>query len=227
MSETTAWGVLFDMDGVLVDSYQAHYDSWQGLKAADGRTFSREQFALTFGRTSREIIAECWGVFTEERIRAIDEEKERLYREIVRASFPAMDGAGELIDALVAAGFKIAIGSSGPPENVAFVMEKLGRKAAFAGTVSGRDVARGKPDPEVFLKAAGKLGLPPRSCAVIEDAPPGVAAANAAGCFSVGFASTGHTVESLSAARVVVKSLRELTPAKIAAWLSDFQTKST
>ena len=107
---------------------------------------------------------------------------------------------------------KLAVGSSGPPENVELVLEQLGAKHLFGATVTARDVTRGKPDPQVFLVAAARLGVPPERCAVVEDAPLGVAAANAAGMASIGLASTGRTVESLLAAELVVGSLDKLSP---------------
>ena len=110
------------------------------------------------------------------------------------------------------AGFRLAVGSSGPPENVALVLDRLEARDLFEAVVTGEDVTRGKPDPEVFLIAAKRLGVPPARCAVIEDAPPGIAAANAAGMTSVGLLSTGRKPDDLAAARIVVQSLGELSP---------------
>lgn len=209
--------VIFDMDGVLVDSYQAHWQSWRMTAAEFGRELTEEQFLRTFGRTSREIIAEHWGtgLLTEEQMVAFDRRKEALYREIVEHDFPAMEGARELIDDLHATGFKLAVGSSGPAENVVLALDKLGVRHVFHATVTSRDVTRGKPDPEVFLTAATRLGVEPRNCAVIEDAPVGIAAANAAGMTSIALLSTGHTRERSAAARLIVESLRELSGRRI------------
>ncbi len=122
-----------------------------------------------------------------------------------------MDGAAELIRHLAGAGYRLAIGSSGPPENVALVIDRLGVEGVLQARVTGRDVSRGKPDPEVFLKAAARLELAPSQCAVVEDAPVGITAANAAGMASIALLSTGHTRESVTHARLVVTSLRELS----------------
>ena len=105
-------GVIFDMDGVLVDSYQAHWESWRVMAAEMGQALSEAQFAQTFGRTSREIIAAHWGegLLSPEQIARFDERKEHLYRELVECEFPAMDGAAELIRNLAAAGFRLALG---------------------------------------------------------------------------------------------------------------------
>lgn len=123
-----------------------------------------------------------------------------------------MLGAKELIVALDEAGFQLAVGSSGPPENIEFVLTQLGVKDRFDAIVTGRDVTRGKPDPEVFLTAAKKVGVDPDRCVVVEDAPPGVAAAHAGGMKCIGMASTGRTPEMLCEAELVVHSLTTLSP---------------
>jgi len=209
-----AQAVLFDVDGVLVDSFQAHFRSWFILAEENGFSFTREDFTATFGRTSRDIIAALWPVdhLDAEQIRSLDDRKEALFRGLVAADFPSMDGAAELIDALLAAGFLLAVGSSGPPENINLVLERLGRAEAFGAVVTGMDVTAGKPDPQVYLLAAERLNVEPSCCAVVEDAPAGIAAARAANMASVGLASTGRTIQELRQADLVVRSLRELTP---------------
>ena len=209
--------VIFDMDGVLVDSYQAHWESWHFMAEELGRGLTEEQFIRTFGKTSREIIAEHWGenALTPEEIAVFDHRKEGLYREMVANDFPAMDGAKELIQGLHRAGYGLAIGSSGPPANVALAVERLNAERLFHTLVTGKDVRRGKPDPEVFLTAASRLGVPPERCAVVEDAPVGIAAANAAGMTSIALLSTGHTAKSVAEARVIVRSLRDLSPERV------------
>lgn len=215
-------GVIFDMDGVLVDSYEPHFESWRSTVGRLGLEMTDRQFASTFGRTSREIINQLWGErhFTTEEMQRIDHDKESAYREILARRFPAMDGAAELLADLHASGFRLAIGSSGPPENVALVIRELQLEGRIEATVTGKDVTRGKPDPQVFLAAAGKLGLEPKLCLVIEDAPVGITAAHAAGMKCIGLNSTGHTREQLSAADLVVDSLRELSAARIASLIA-------
>lgn len=208
--------VIFDMDGVLIDSYAAHLRSWVAMGREFGLEITERQFAASFGRTSRDIIARLWGEgLSDQRIAVMDARKEAIYREIIAADFPAMDGAGEFVDTLTAAGFLLAIGSSGPPENVAAVVAGLARADGFAATVNGMDVSRGKPDPEVFLTAAGKLGVEPRRCAVVEDAPAGVEAARRAGMAAIALTGTAQR-EDLAGADLVVDSLRELSPKIVA-----------
>jgi beta-phosphoglucomutase len=209
------YAVIFDLDGVLVDSYRAHFESWRRLYGELGIDYSESAFAADFGRTSRDILRRTLGEpLSDDRIRQLDERKESLFRDIIRQAFPAMDGAVELIDALTGDGFLLAVGSSGPPENIALSLEKLGRVEKFAAVVTGMDVTRGKPDPQVFQLAAERLGVPPSSCAVVEDAVHGIEAARRAGMASIALSGT-TTRDRLSHADLVVDSLRQLSPASI------------
>jgi beta-phosphoglucomutase len=209
------FGVIFDVDGVLTDSYQPHFLSWRRMFGELDVEFTEETFRGTFGRTNRDIFGELYqGGLTEDQIRQWGDRKEMLYREIIAETFIAALGAVDLIDALHAAGFKLGVGSSGPPENIEVTLAKLGRADRFSAVVTGADVERGKPDPQVFTLAGQRLGVPPERCAVVEDAPQGVEAANRAGMTSIGLTGT-TTREKLSHARLVVDSLSELTPGRI------------
>lgn len=216
------YAVLFDMDGVLVDTYHAHFESWLLMAKRAGLSFTEAEFAPTFGRTSREIIAHFWGDgrFSDAEIAALDAEKETAFRQIIAKDFPAMQGVHKLLNDLHAAGWKMAIGSSGPPENVDLTLDKLGQRDLFGAVVTGMDVTKGKPDPQVFLLAAKRLDMPPSRCVVIEDAQPGIKAAHAAGMVGVGFVSTGRTDEELAEADMLIHSLNDITP-KVLAELID------
>lgn len=213
--------VIFDVDGVLTDSYRPHFLSWQRMFGEQGVEFTEETFRGTFGRTNRDILLELYrGDVTEEQIVQWGDRKEVLYREIITERFEPIPGAVELIDALAAAGFTLAVGSSGPPENIRVTLDKLGRADRFAAIVTGADVVRGKPDPQVFLLAAERLGVPRSRCAVVEDAPQGVEAANRAGMASIGLTGT-TTREKLAHARMVVDRLSVLSPKDIASLIGD------
>lgn len=216
--------VIFDVDGVLVDSYGAHFASWCALAESCGMEFPESLFAATFGRTSDDIIRRVWGAdVPDTRVHELDDRKEALYRELIEDRFPEMPGAAALIRGLAADGWRIALGSSGPPENVELAVRKLGIGGRLGAIVTGRDVHKGKPDPEVFLIAAERLGAPPERCLVVEDAPAGVEAARRAGMLAIGFASRGRTAEELSAAGAarVIGSLAELDVGRIdAMWTS-------
>jgi beta-phosphoglucomutase len=210
-------GVIFDMDGVLVDSYRAHFEAWQRLGRELDRPITEAMFIPTFGLRNPEIFRTLWGdAFSEADAERWGEWKEQVYRQIITERFPAMDGAPELLDALKSAGFALAIGSSGPPENVAAALHGLGRPDLFDATVTRDDVTRGKPHPEVFLKAAAKLGLAPGRCAVVEDALAGLEAAKAAGSVPIALTGTFKREDLAPLAALVVDSLRDLSPEKIA-----------
>ena len=209
------YGVIFDMDGVLVDSYQAHFEAWNRMARRHGREMTEQQFADTFGRTSREIIRLLWpDLADQDQVSAWDAEKEAAYRDSLRENFPEMDGASELLKALAQAGFVMAIGSSGPPANVAVVRRSL--PDLFAAEVTGADVTRGKPDPQVFVMAAEKLGIEQRRCAVVEDAAAGIEAARRAGMAAVAITGTAPPEQLALRADLVVDSLRELSAERIA-----------
>jgi beta-phosphoglucomutase len=217
-SDTRA--VIFDMDGVLVDSYQAHFESWCQTVHAHGLDMTEKQFAETFGRTTREIIAALWGdAVAGDQVAKWDQEKELAYRVIIDADFPEMHGAGNLLASLKLAGLKLAVGSSGTPENVELVLEHLGTDL-FAAAVTARDVTHGKPHPEVFLKAAAKLHVEPLNCAVIEDAPAGIQAARSAGMIAIAITGTAPREKLAEGAHMVIDSLDELSPELINSLIS-------
>ena len=216
-SSSHKFGALFDIDGTLVDSYEAHYVSWRDTLARHGVEYDQELFKRDFGRRNPEIITELWEEIgreppTEQLIDEIAEEKELDFRSLLAASFPEMPGASTLLKELRAAGWGLAVGSSAPKANVELSLEGLGSKSLFDAVVCGDDIARGKPEPDIFLRGAELLGLDPKSCVVIEDAAPGVEAAHRAGMSAVAIASTGRTHEELAAAEMVIDSLKELTP---------------
>lgn len=211
-------GVIFDMDGVLVDSYDAHFESWRMLAAELNAPITEARFAATFGRTSREIIDELFGIADEAGVRHCDDRKESLYRDIIRSRVPEMPGARHVIALLRAAGASIAVGSSGPPENVELVCRAMELDQHLSAVVTGRDVTRGKPDPQVFLLAAERVGIEPARCVVIEDAPAGVEAARRAGMRCIALDGPRAAPEIRRADRVVA-ALAEL-PEVVASLIS-------
>jgi len=205
--------VIFDIDGVLIDSYAAHFRAWREVAGRHGYPEVTETaFAMTFGRTSREVLTLWWPELDASQVDALDEEKEALFRDLIAANCPIMPGALALIEALITDGFALGVGSSAPPDNVQLIVERLGIRDVLGAMITGADVEHGKPDPEVFLLGAGRLHVEPQRCIVVEDARPGVAAAVAAGMVSVGLASTGRHRKDLEQADLVVDRLDQLTP---------------
>ncbi len=204
-------GVIFDLDGVLIHSAQAHYQSWRALVTEHGLEVTQERFMETFGRQNNDIIPLLWGrELDAETVDQLGEQKEALYRDIVRGRVPLADGAADLVRDCAGAGLKLAIGSSTHPANIDLVLTETALRGYFDATVSAADVKKGKPNPEVFEMACQRLGLPPQDCVVLEDAPAGIAAAVAAGCASVGV-TTHHCREALCDADWVVDSLTEVS----------------
>ncbi len=216
-SRVLARGVIFDMDGVLVASGPAHRQSWRMLARKHGVDMSDQEFAESFGRTSRDIIRSLWGDgLSDEEIERIDAEKEALYRDLITGMVPLTIGTRETLAGLRAAGLVLAVATSGPPENVELVLNEGRLQDFFAATATGFEVRQGKPAPDIFLLAAERAGLRPADAVVVEDAPVGIQAGRAAGMRTIGLVGT-HPAERLREAGVdrVVERLNEITPALI------------
>lgn len=203
-------GVIFDMDGVLVDSAEVHYQAWHQLGIETGVAFDRPLFEQTFGMHNDQIIPLWLGEAARDRLEQLATRKEQLYREAAPGAVEGLEGAVDLVRALEVDGFKLAVGSSGPLLNVQLTLELLGLSDCFQALSTGDDVAQGKPHPEVFLRAAERLGLPPNRCVVVEDAPQGIEAGLRGG-FPVIAVTSSRPARSLAGAKLVVHSLRELS----------------
>jgi beta-phosphoglucomutase len=184
--------VIFDMDGVLVLSIAAHATAWRATAERYGRPMTHADFLRVNGMTNQDICTTLWGPerATPEFIARIGDEKERAYRDAVRADLPLAPGLRPLLQQLRDAGAALAVGTSGPQENVDLILDQGGIRSFFGGVVHAGLVQRGKPAPDIFLRAAELLGVAPERCTVVEDAPTGVRAAVAAGMRCVGVATT-------------------------------------
>jgi beta-phosphoglucomutase len=198
------------MDGVLVDSAPHHNRAWQETLAAEGVPFDAADFRRTFGWRNDSILASVVGPdLPPARAEAIATAKERRYRELVRGQGIApLPGVMAWLQRLHARGIPQAVASSAPMENIDAVLKAIGAAALFATVISGEEVARGKPDPALFLLAAQRMVVPAQRCIVVEDAPAGVEAARRAGmrCLAV---TTSHRRDELDA-NLVVDSLAGL-----------------
>ena len=210
------WGVLFDWDGVVIDSSSQHERSWELLAAERGLFLHEGHFKAGFGKKNEVIIPTLgWGDDPSV-IRALADRKEELYRELVAAEgIIILPGARELLVALKNEGIPRAVGSSTPRENLTALFAATGLDVLFDAVICGSDVTHGKPDPEVFLSGAAALGLEPERCVVIEDAFAGIEAARRAGMKVVGVATT-NPIESLNQCDMEVVSLEEVTPLSLA-----------
>lgn len=208
--------VLWDMDGVIVDTAEYHYQSWKESFEKRGVSFTREQFEKQFGRRNDSIIRDAFGrQLSAKEVDAIADEKEARYRELVRGNIRPLPGAVELIKSLYERGVRMAITSSAPAENIDLIIEGAGVKGYFQAIVSGREVRTGKPDPAVYLLGAKKLKVEPANCVVFEDAVAGVEGAKRAGMKCVAVTNT-HPASRLQEADLVVDSLEKVTVERVA-----------
>ena len=216
MRDAERIGVIFDMDGVLVDSASAHRRSWQLLAEQTHLTITDQQFAETFGQPSRQIIRQLWGAdLPDSDVKRLDERKESIYRDLICGRVPVMPGAVALLRRLQDDRTILAIGSSGPPANIELMLSEMGVSELFSVVVTGVDVEQGKPAPDVFLIAARRMRLDCPRCVVVEDAPVGIEAAHRAGMVAVGLVGT-HDRAALGQAELVVDSLGELSLTRMA-----------
>ena len=205
-------GVLWDLDGTLIDSAGHHWIAWRDTLAAQGRAVTPADFANTFGKRNDEILRELFGAgLAAEWMEQVAETKERAYRQLLREEgLELLPGALAWFVRLRAAGWRQALASSAPRPNIDAVFEAipaLGRNLDCV--VSADEVGRGKPDPAIFLEAARRLELPPARCVVVEDAPAGLEAARRAGMRAIGVLSEHHPRLE---ADLVVPSLEKLAP---------------
>jgi len=207
-------GVIFDMDGVLVDSAAAHFQSWRLLAQEHSGKVTAEEFNRTFGRQNRDIIPMLFGQVSDARLEQLADRKEQIYRDLIRAEPPIVPGAVGLLRALYDAGARLAVGSSGPRENIELVLDAMDVRGCIRVVVSSDDVTRGKPDPQVFTMAADRLGIPASRCVVIEDAPAGIEAARAAGALAVAVLIY-HPRSAFGPADLVVQRLADLSASEL------------
>jgi len=184
----TIQGFIFDLDGVLTDTAEYHFRGWKRLAEEEGIPFNREDNEALRGIPRREslMLILKGRPYPEEKILEMMERKNRYYLEYIREITPSdlLPGARELLEEIRAAGLKIAIGSAS--KNTCEVIDRLGIGQFIDAISDGYSVERQKPAPDLFLHAAAQLNLPPKACAVVEDAAAGIEAALAGGFRTIG-----------------------------------------
>lgn len=183
MTQSNGRAVLWDLDGTILDSREGHWIAWRAYTESLGRPVSREFFIDTFGFRNEIILRLHFGEhLTDDEVIRMSIEKETLYRSVMlQGKIEALPGVREWLETFRAEGWRQALGSMAPRDNIAVTLDALGIRSYFDAIVGSEDVPRGKPDPAVFLLAAEKVGVPPQRCVVIEDSPQGVEAAQRAG----------------------------------------------
>jgi len=209
-------GAIFDWDGVIINSAPQHEVSWDRLAKECGKPLPENHFKRGFGMKNEVIIPELLGWTTAPvEIRILSLRKEAIYREVVREQgVAALPGVEAWLRTLREAGIACAIASSTHRENITTTLDVLGLGEFFSVIVTAEDVKRGKPDPEVFLTAAQRIGVEPGHAVVFEDALVGIAAAQAAGIRVVAVATT-EPKEKLAHADWIVDRMDELSVAQL------------
>ena len=212
---------IFDMDGTLADTMPTHQLAWDQLMPELGITVDRDDFfGWSAGLTNREIFPRLLGAdITIDEINRLADHKEALFREIYRAQMTTVKGADAFLQRTVAAGYRRGVGTAAPPDNVDLVLDGLNLRQYFQTIVCVADVTHGKPDPEIFLLAAERLGARPDECVVFEDAPAGIEAARRAGmqCVVIASTLTREQIKALDDTQHVVHVVDDFTDHTLAA----------
>lgn len=190
---------IFDMDGTLVDNMHVHQQAWKVFLERHGLVFDEAQYKRHNTGTITEIIPRFFPHATApgEALR-LGMEKEHIYRELYRDKVQPIPGLIPFLDTLQAADIRIALATAADRGNIDFTLDELGIRDRFDALVGSEDVKKGKPHPDVYLRAAEKLGKSPSHSLAFEDAPVGIQAALKAGMRVVGLATT-HPTEELQA----------------------------
>lgn len=180
--------VLWDLDGTLIDSSEWHWLAWKEILHAEGYPFTYEEFQRDFGRRNDELLVQYFGCDADPaRLADIGDRKEARYRRYVEDhGVVILPGVEDWLGFLGESGWQQAVATSAPRENLGIILDVSGLALAFDAVVAREDVSRGKPDPEVFLKAAALLEVDTTRAIVVEDAPAGVEGAHAAGMIAIG-----------------------------------------
>jgi beta-phosphoglucomutase len=214
-------GVVFDFDGVIVDSHPAHKRAWKRLLESLGRTASEEQLQFTLdGRKRDEILRHLLGELDSEQLVEYGHRKEHFFRDEV-ADVRMIAGLLNFVEELEDAQMALGIASSGSRGRIEFLLDRLDLKKHFGVVVTGDEVKQCKPDPALFLRAAQDLGLNPGELMAFEDAISGVKAATSAGMKCIGIAQLDRVSILLDAgASHVVPDFRSLSYSKLGDLLS-------
>jgi beta-phosphoglucomutase len=214
------FAVLFDMDGVIIDSNPYHKDAWMEFCRRYKVELKEEDVPrFIYGKTNKTALADVFRKqFSAEESFRLSEEKEAIYRELHREDINLIQGLDSLLKALNQQGIPLAVCTNAPVANLDFMLDETGIRPYFRVLIDASQVSKGKPDPEIYLKAAQLLNIPPERCIVIEDSTVGVEAGLQAGMKVVSITTT-HTREELSHTHLVIDDFEELTVAKLAALL--------
>ena len=216
------FSAVFDMDGVIVDNRVYHFRAWEEFAREHGLRFDPEYFKNNlFGRVNRDILHGLYkGELDEQQARLYAADKETLYRKLYKGHVEPAAGLVRFLEELKAEGITTAVATAAPRVNLDFVLDEAGLRPYFDALVDIGAVRRGKPAPDLYLKAAEELGRNPGECVAFEDSLPGVESALTAGMRVVGVATT-HTPEELGHVHLVMGDFCEVTVERLRSLFAD------
>ncbi len=204
-------GLIFDMDGTMIDSMPYHARSWETFCNRHGLNMPMaEVLRRTTGRTGTEAVRVLLGEMSDARAKELVHQKEQDYRNLFAPVFREVAGFGRFLQAALEQGLAFGVATAGDQANIAFALGHLALKTPPQAIVGGDEGLRGKPEPDLFLEAARRLGLPPEDCIVFEDAPFGIEGARRAGMRAVAIC-TSHTASELNGDHVIAQAPDYLT----------------
>lgn len=217
----SSFGVVFDMDGVIVDTNPYHKISLKQFCEKYGYHFTDEELIKRiYGRTNNEWITNLFGKLPKERLLELGEEKEAMFRAIYKDAVEPVDGLEKFLKKLTHQKIPNAIGTSAPRSNVDFILDNTGLRNYFPVILDQSHVEHGKPNPEIYLKTAQALNLPPAQTIVFEDSLSGIEAAQRAGARVVGVTTT-HTPAELKHCDLVIPDFTNLELESLSAIIKD------
>ncbi len=209
---TADFAIIFDMDGVIVDSNPYHKVALKQFVRKYGRDLTdQELLQKVYGRTNKEWLTNLFGVLSTEQLHRYTEEKEELYRALFKNEIRPLKGLVTFLEALEQYHIPRAIATSAPHSNVTFTLDGTGTRNYFKVILDDTFVTHGKPNPEIYVKAAAALHMPPAQCIVFEDSLSGVQSGQAAGARVVGVTTT-HSPEELAHTNYVINDFADLDP---------------
>lgn len=191
--------LIFDMDGVIVDNAAWHLEAFTEFGKKHGLVQTKEDYVKYFGNTNQTIMNSLFDTqLSDNKLVAYAEEKETIYRELYRPFIKPVEGLPAFLEYAHNQGISIALATSAPPANVDFTLDATGLKKYFPTITDASMVKQGKPDPEIYLLTAEKLGVKPCDCIVFEDSIAGIQSALSAGMRVIGVATTHKSEELLT-----------------------------
>ena len=214
MTDFNSRAFIFDMDGTLVDNMQFHTAAWRQMLSENGVEMDPEEFLIrTAGKTNAEILPAIFANISGERLHALGDRKEAIYRGLFLEHRKPVAGVVEFLERARTMEIKMAVATAAPNVNVEFILDGLDLRLFFQAVTTAADITNGKPNPEIFLRSAEKLGVEPQNCLVFEDAFNGFEAAHRAGMRSVGIA-TVNPVEDILKRHSVVEAHKDFLDLK-------------